>query len=220
MNEERSAYASELFLRIDEEKRERILSIAVEEFAANGYDGANVNHIAEMADISVGALYKYFATKEDLFLYIVDVAEATMALQVREVVDADIRFLSKIERLLTLAQDYSRSDPSLIKLYSVFTAEHDDARAELIAEKIEGVTAGAYNKLIRSAQKKGEIRGDIDAGILAWLLDNQFVSMQFSFACSYYKKRFSLFIGEQNARDNEHVIRSIMKTLQSMFGIE
>ncbi|MDR1027852.1 MAG: TetR/AcrR family transcriptional regulator [Clostridiales Family XIII bacterium] len=220
MDETREAYASELFLRIAEEKRERILNIAVKEFATNGYADANVNDIAEMAGVSVGALYKYFATKEDLFLYIVAVAEAMMAQQVREIVDADIRFLSKIERLLLLARDYSRSNPNLITLYSVFTAENDDKRAELIAGKIEGITAEAYTRLIAKAQENGEIRDDIDAGILAWLLDNQLISMQFSFACSYYRKRFSLFLGERNAGDNEYVIRNVMKTLQSMFGIE
>lgn len=214
------AYASELFLRIDAAKRERILGIVVEAFATYGYAGTNVNHIAKTAGISVGALYKYFATKDDLFMYIVQLAEAAMRQSVYEVLSADIRFLSKLERLLRLAKDYSKTDPSLIKLYSVFTAEHDNARAELIASKIEGITAAAYGELIAAAQEKGEIRRDIDPGILAWLLDNQLVSMQFSFACSYYKKRYSLFLGPQNAKDDEHVIRSVMKSLQSMFGIE
>lgn len=218
MEQAHSAFASDLFLRIDEEKRNRIIDIVVEAFATNGFAGTNVNHIAETAGISVGALYKYFATKEDLFLYIVELASQSMEDYVQGILCADIRFLSKVERLLRLAQDYSKSDPNLIKLYNVFSSESDAERAAFIAEKIEGITAGAYNELIAQAQQRGEVRSDIDPGILAYLLDNQLLIMQFSFACSYYKKRFSLFVGAHNVEDNEHVIRSIMKVLESMFG--
>lgn len=220
MPENQTQHASALFLRIDEEKRDRIIGIAVEAFATHGFAATNVNHIAERAGISVGALYKYFATKEDLFLYIVEVSAQRIRDYVQEVLAADIRLSSKLERLLRLAQDYSKSDPTLIKLYNVFSADSDTARAELIAGKIEGITAGAYRQLIADAQQKGEVRADIDPGILAFLVDNQLMSMQFSFACGYYAKRFSLFVGPENVQDNEYVIRSIVAALESMLGLK
>lgn len=219
MEEKALGYATELFLRISEEKRTRIIAMAVEEFAAFGYAGANVNRIAQAAGISVGGLYKYFATKEDLFMYIVEHETAIMASFVSGILAEDIRFLSKLEKLLRLAQDYSRHDPNLIRLYSVFTSEHDSVRAEILAQKIEGVTARAYYALIAAAQQRGEVRNDIDAHILAFLLDNQLMAMQYSFACPYYQKRFSLFLGESITKDNEYVIRCIMKALQSMLAV-
>ena len=44
-----AGYASALFMRISQEKRQRIVSTAVREFAALGFASANVNRIAEQA---------------------------------------------------------------------------------------------------------------------------------------------------------------------------
>lgn len=215
-----AGHASDLFMRIPEGKRRRIIDVAVREFAGHGFASANVNRMAQEAEISVGALYKYFPTKEDLFMYIVEVAAAGISSYVSGIIESDIRLSSKLERLLRLAQDYSRQDPDLIKLYNVFSSDSDQSRAEIIADKLESITARAYRDLIRQAQQKGEIRDDIDAEILAFLIDNQLLIMQYSFACSYHQKRFSLFVGEKNTRDNEYLIRSIMMALESMCGIK
>ncbi|NLB27925.1 MAG: TetR/AcrR family transcriptional regulator, partial [Clostridiaceae bacterium] len=123
-------------MRIPGDKRRRIIDVAVKEFAGYGFASANVNRIAEEAGISVGALYKYFPTKEDLFMYIVEVAAAGISSYVGGIIEADIRLSSKLERLLRLAQDYSRQDPDLIKLYNVFSSENDTARAGIIADKL------------------------------------------------------------------------------------
>jgi coproporphyrinogen III oxidase-like Fe-S oxidoreductase len=58
MRNEKEGHASPLFLRIGEEKRARILAVAVEEFAENGYTRANVNNIAKNEGISAGGNYR------------------------------------------------------------------------------------------------------------------------------------------------------------------
>jgi len=59
---------TEIFLRIPEEKQLRVLQAAIDEFAEYGYEHTNTNRIAKAADISVGSLFKYFDSKEDLFI--------------------------------------------------------------------------------------------------------------------------------------------------------
>lgn len=56
------------FKRIPLEKQRHILDTAMREFAGHGFHKANINAIAAKAGISIGALYKYFSSKEDLFL--------------------------------------------------------------------------------------------------------------------------------------------------------
>ena len=58
----------EAFERIPNERRERILEVGITEFSSKGYENANINTIARNAGISIGLMYKYFSTKEDLFL--------------------------------------------------------------------------------------------------------------------------------------------------------
>ena len=59
------------FEKIDKEKRDRIIYVALEEFANNEYEKVSINKIIKKADISRGSFYTYFIDKEDLFLYIV-----------------------------------------------------------------------------------------------------------------------------------------------------
>ena len=60
------------FLRLPEEKRNRILDAAWEEFSTVPFAGASVNQIVRRAGIPRGSFYQYFADKSDLFAYLMD----------------------------------------------------------------------------------------------------------------------------------------------------
>jgi TetR/AcrR family transcriptional regulator len=59
------------FLRLPEEKQDEIMLTALREFAHKGYDLASTNSIVAEAGISKGLLFKFFGSKEKLFLYLV-----------------------------------------------------------------------------------------------------------------------------------------------------
>lgn len=52
--------------------RGRLLEAAAVEFAQRGYEGANVNRIAQAAGFSVGTLYNHFPTKRKLMQAFID----------------------------------------------------------------------------------------------------------------------------------------------------
>ncbi|MGC9319688.1 MAG: TetR/AcrR family transcriptional regulator [Armatimonadota bacterium] len=49
-------------------RREQLLRAALELFSARGYDRATTREIAERGGVAEAALFKYFATKRDLFM--------------------------------------------------------------------------------------------------------------------------------------------------------
>jgi AcrR family transcriptional regulator len=55
-----------------QETRQLLLKAAAAEFALHGYDGANVNRIADAAGFSVGTVYNYFPSKRELMLGFID----------------------------------------------------------------------------------------------------------------------------------------------------
>ena len=65
-------------LNIPKEKEDIIYEKALKEFAVNGYDKASTNTIVKEAGISKGALFKYFGSKANLYIYVVDRAIATL----------------------------------------------------------------------------------------------------------------------------------------------
>ena len=60
------------FLSLKPEKQERILNAAIKEFAKKGYKNAATDNITKEANISKGALFHYFNSKKDLFLFLYD----------------------------------------------------------------------------------------------------------------------------------------------------
>jgi len=54
------------------ESRERLLQAAADEFAGEGYVGANINRISQAAGFAKGTVYNYFPSKRDLMLALID----------------------------------------------------------------------------------------------------------------------------------------------------
>ena len=63
---------SATFYNLPEEKRERLLRAAREEFSRVPYESASVNRIIQSAGIPRGSFYMYFTDKEELFGHLMD----------------------------------------------------------------------------------------------------------------------------------------------------
>ncbi|MCX7951096.1 MAG: TetR/AcrR family transcriptional regulator [Clostridiales bacterium] len=61
----------EILNKIPEDKREKIIYAAIEEFAIHGYKNASTNKIVEAAGISKGILFHYFKNKKGLYLFLI-----------------------------------------------------------------------------------------------------------------------------------------------------
>jgi AcrR family transcriptional regulator len=59
------------FAKMPGEKREFLLTIAAQEFAAHGFEAASLNRILEKAQIGKSSAYYYFEDKADLFCTVV-----------------------------------------------------------------------------------------------------------------------------------------------------
>lgn len=67
------------FEKLPIEKRELILEVAAQAFAAHGFEGASLNQILEQAGVSKGAAYYYFDDKLDLFVTAVSYYAGSLA---------------------------------------------------------------------------------------------------------------------------------------------
>lgn len=61
---------SSTFFRLPEEKRQRLVEAAWEEFSRSSFADASINQIIHNAHIPRGSFYQYFQDKEDLFWYL------------------------------------------------------------------------------------------------------------------------------------------------------
>lgn len=75
------------FFKITEAKRAKIISACLEEFGTHGFDKAALDRIVEAAGISKGGLYEYISTKEELYLYIVELSYAKLYDYIRDTIE-------------------------------------------------------------------------------------------------------------------------------------
>jgi TetR/AcrR family transcriptional regulator len=201
---------TETFERIPDDKRRRVLDCAKRAFARRGYSGANVNVVAREAGISVGSLYQYFQTKENLFLTLIEESYGTLTRVVDEIFARIPGFFDRIEALLRAAVEWSQKDPDLLNLYIACTTEELGPLAAKLSGRIESVAAGRYPQMVAEAKKRGEIDPGIPEAATAFCLDNLFLIVQFSFGSEYYRERLELFLGAQASRQPEEVIQGVM----------
>lgn len=60
------------FSSLNEEKKNKLLKCAKEEFGKMLYEDVSINKIIQNAEISRGSFYMYFEDKKDLYLYLVE----------------------------------------------------------------------------------------------------------------------------------------------------
>lgn len=203
------------FERLPEEKRQRILGCAKTVFARSGYAGANINEIARNAGISIGALYKYFRTKEDLFLALIEDAHDILETKLDEILRKDEQLTKKITMLLDAAVEFSLQDPELIQLYIGWTTQELVPLSENLSRRVEGVASSRYIRLVKEAKEKGEVRIDLDEGMTAFCLDNLFLMVQFAFASDYYKERLKLYSETGALPEKERIVRELSRFISN-----
>lgn len=209
---------TELFEKQNIDKQKRIIEAAILEFSEKGFENANTNKIARNANISVGSLFKYFENKTDLFLYIVKLAEAELESQIHSVLSMGKGFFETVGMILSLIDEYSKTDKALVRLYYEMTSIGQSSLVETVVSTLEKVAGSEYKTIIKKAQDRGEIRADVDPAVVAFILDNIFMSLQFSYAMPYYQLRKRLFVGEDI--DDKKIIQGTMSILRNALSSE
>ncbi len=208
------------FEKIPQEKRERILRVAREEFADNGFENTSIQQIAKKSGISVGSVYKYFENKEDLFTIVVQDGLSSLEKLLLGLASSEEDIIVKAEKIIRALLQFSKEKPELVKLYcSLTTGGNSDFLNEL-SQRIEAVSASIYTQAISLAQETGDVRDDVNPAFFAFLLDSIFMMLQFSTACPYYKERFFIYTGKQALDSDEQIVEQTLLFLKAAFNFK
>ncbi len=211
----------EAFERASDARKEKILEVGIEEFSSKGFENANINIIAKNAGISIGLMYKYFATKEDLFLTCIQRGCSILDNELEEIMNSDEKILIKAARVIRTICYHSKKHGNYIRLYNEITAEKNPELAKMLAEEIEFPTSRKYITAIAQAYAKNDVRQDLDPRLLAFFLDNLLTMLQFSYTCAYYRERFEIYTGiNVDEMDDDQVVYQLLKFIESAFTFE
>lgn len=114
----------------------RLLEAAATVFARRGFEGASVDDIVEEAGLSKGAMYANFASKEALFLALLDRCLDQVEQALREVFAHEHTLAARIDaasRLTPAIVGQARDWRLLATEFSLHAARHPDLQEELAA---------------------------------------------------------------------------------------
>lgn len=202
-----SEFHKPTFLNIPESKRDHVFTTAVSEFARHGYAATSINQVAKKAGISIGSMYSYFSSKEDLFLAIVYKGYQLLEAALQTLPDG-LPLRGQIAWLLQTAVLYAQKHPDMTKLYLSMMTEELAPLAERLSIQVEGITVGFYRRLLQDAVHNAQARADLDIPMAALMVDNLVVMLQLSCACTYHQYRLSQFL-DGRAQDQQAVIAAL-----------
>jgi AcrR family transcriptional regulator len=140
-----------------ERRREEILAAATDVFARLGYPGTDLQVVADRLGVGKGTVYRYFPSKEALFLA---AADRGMTL-LRRRIDAEAdRAKTPLEKLVRATHEYLRffdRHPEIVELFVQERAEfRDRKRPTYFAHR--DVNLEPWRVLLRGLMAGGQIR--------------------------------------------------------------
>ena len=149
-------------------RREHILDAAEMCFARSGFHRTTMQDICKEAGVSAGALYVYFASKEDLIAGIADRDRAKLA--------AKLPALAAAPDLATalgrLGEHYTVEEPAHKRVMCIEIGL-ESTRNEAVGKSYRSVdrfVLDSFEQLFAKAAAEGRIRPDLDAKTLAQII--------------------------------------------------
>lgn len=213
-------YNKPTFDNLGEAKRQRILTMAMREFATKGFSGANINVIAARADISVGSIYRYFASKDDLFLTVVEHGLQILDKLMWEIIADEGDLFWKIERIVRMTLAFSKANPELFQMYMDGTTEAVSGLSIDFSNRLETLKAQYFQSLLSTARERGLVSPDTDELVAAFCIDNLLMMMHLSYTSSFFKQRMLMYVGREGLDDDERIVKGYMQFIRRALGPE
>lgn len=149
-------------------RREHILDAAERCFARSGFHRCTMQHICQEAAVSPGALYVYFASKEQLIAGIAERERAQIAAQLSAVADAP----DLITALGALGEHYAVDQPQYKRLLwmEIGCESTRNPVVGQIHRSVDEFCRMSFERLFERARAAGKIAPDLDIATISMTL--------------------------------------------------
>ena len=167
------------FINLPEEKKQRIINAALDEFSSYPYFKASVSRIVSSANIAKGSFYQYFEDKKELFKYIISIMGEKKLKYLEGILErkSELSFFEILEELYKAGIKFAKDHPRLDKIgHKLFVNSGSEIFEEIMAVNKEK-SIQFFIMLLREGIKKGEVDEKIDLELTAHLLTSTNISL-------------------------------------------
>ncbi|MFH1446805.1 MAG: TetR/AcrR family transcriptional regulator [Chloroflexota bacterium] len=162
---------TETFFNLTEEKRSRIIDVAIDEFAEKPYLSISIAEIVRRAVISRGSFYQYFENKKDLYLHLLSLGMAQKLTLVSQLKPAEnsLKTFDYLRWMIQASVQFELQYPRLAKI--AYRALVDEIPFSEEAEELTN-QGGAYlfNELIAQGILHEDVAPWVNTDMAAFLL--------------------------------------------------
>ena len=162
---------TETFFNLPEEKKQRIIEAAIDEFSRYSFHKARVTAIADNAGIAKGSFYQYFEDKKDLYKYLMEIiAEKKLSYINKDMLmnREKYGFFQLLREVFLSGIRFAKENPRLVPIGEMLVADKD-LLSELYGEH-RYLSYDFFKELLKFGRDKGEIDPDADLDFLARML--------------------------------------------------
>lgn len=208
---------TQTFEKLSQKKQVEILDAAAGVFAQKGYFQAGIAEICQAAEISNGALYKYFKNKKGLF---VAVAQRTMELirTAANQIPEERKFIwDKLRLILEKVVPFTTDYRDYFIVYMDLGSPSMDSFASELSDQFEQYSFDFFYQIIEKARDNSEIKKGISTETAAYFIDNHLMLFAFSCVSKHYNQRFHKYFQKGSDRlDADRKIELIMRSFQQL----
>lgn len=181
-----------------DDKDKKIILCSRAEFAKYGFYNANMDRIAQAANLGKGTIYRRFVNKQILFFVTIQ-ADQRELIKRLEILDENLPLREQIETHLAAAVSYVVENVDLLKLamheYSkVLEGIERNELKELVCS-MHRVQTTFWRRMTRKALQTGELSPDMDEELIASMLTGMLRAV--------YGEMF--MHGDEKIIDEEHI---------------
>jgi AcrR family transcriptional regulator len=160
-------------------RRETILTAAIPEFAASGYERTRIADIAAKVGITEPVVFQNFGTKSGLFIAVLERMSQEVAQYLAALGDHSADVAKLLSELLAHEHQDRMHSPGAFGTIFAEAANSSEPSIRKAGRRAHAKTVQGVVQLLRRGQKEGSIRDDVDATTLGWLLLSQIHARQF-----------------------------------------
>lgn len=121
------------FKNLPAERQEAILQIAYEEFALKGYQNASLSTIIKKIGIAKGSFYRYFSSKKNLFIYLLEAGTGRRFMNLDRIVEnKKIGFFELLKQNLKAIINSDKENPVVSGFLYQVMHERDNSEVSKI----------------------------------------------------------------------------------------
>lgn len=152
------------FRRLDPERQQAVLTALFDEAAEKGPARLNIKQVAERSGASIGSLYQYFGSRENLLQLAVKIVILSMteSFKLWRPSLRKIKLRDALRTYLVEGMRYCQSSQSITKFLALAAYQGDEDLGNRIVRPMAEAICETVREILLSAQERGEIREDVD----------------------------------------------------------